>query len=75
MCLIFNGNIHIKRLTKIALTKKITANEIRDLLDVRCTVFQKVLVYIFFCFRFTDLNEHCFIDRGSRRNRSTNLVT
>jgi len=75
MCLIFSGNVQIKRLTKLVLVKKITAREIRDLFYVSGTVFQKVLVYISFCFRFAEWNEHCFVDRGSRRNRSTNLVT
>jgi len=38
MCLLFNGNIQIKRLT-IFFIKKIPASEIRDLLFVRGIVF------------------------------------
>ena len=53
-----------KETDKTCFIRKITGSQIRDLFYVRNTVFQEVLVYIFFCFRFTELNEHCFIDRG-----------
>jgi hypothetical protein len=52
-----------KETDKTCFIRKITESQIRDLFYVRDTVFQEVLVYIFFCFRFTELNERCFIDR------------